>query len=364
MNAYVVDRNALVSNIHVLQEKAGDTPIYGVIKGNGYGLGLLPMAQVLKECGIRRFAVTGLEEVTELRSGGFHEEEILMMRATCIPEELELLLEQNATATVGSLECAKAMDHVAEQAGKSFLCHIKIDTGMGRYGFLPEQLEEIQQVYGLEHLKVTGIYTHFHSAFSSEKDTRQQFAAFSGVLDRLAAAGYELGTRHCCNSSAFLKYPEMYLDGVRLGSALLGRLSFPGDMGLQKIGWCRSQVELIRELPKGHTVGYGAAWKAKRPTKIAVCGVGYFHGFGAEKGNDLFRFRDCLRGGLGYVKAFLKKKAYYVTVNGKPARVLGHIGMVQTIFDVTDLSCQVGDPVRIEINPLLVKGMDVTYESE
>ena len=362
MNLYIVDRKALEHNIRVLQEKAGDTAIYGVIKGNGYGLKLLSMAQILKENGICRFAVTGLDEVCALREGGFAEEEILMMRATCIPEELEVLLERNATATVGSLECAQAMDQVAEKMGKPFPCHVKIDTGMGRYGFLPENLEEIKQVYALEHLNITGVYTHFHSAFSSEKDTRAQFAAFTGVLDKLTAAGYDLGTRHCCNSSAFLKYPEMYLDAVRLGSALLGRLSFPGDMDLQRIGWCESQIELIREIPKGHTVGYGAAWKAKRPTKIAVCGVGYYHGFGAEKGNDLFRFRDCLRGGLGYVKAFLKKKAFYVTVNGKPARVLGHIGMVQTIFDVTDIPCQVGDTVRIEINPLLVKGMDVTYK--
>lgn len=361
MNRYVVDRKALEHNIHAVQEKAGDTAIFGVIKGNGYGLQLIDMAQVLKENGICRFAVTGLDEVRALRDNGFTEEEILMMRATCDPLELEVLLEQNATATVGSWECAVAMDQVAEKMGKPFPCHLKIDTGMGRYGFLPENLEEIKQVYALEYLNITGIYTHFHSAFSSEKDTRAQFASFTGVLDKLGAAGYDLGTRHCCNSSAFLQYPEMYLDAVRLGSALLGRLSFPGDMDLQRIGWCESQVELIREIPKGHTVGYGAAWKAKRPTKIAVCGVGYFHGFGVEKGNDLFRFRDCLRGGLGYVKAFLKKKAFYVTVNGKPARVLGHIGMVQTIFDVTDIPCQVGDPVRIEINPLLVKGMDVMY---
>ena len=198
MNAYVVDRKALEQNIQVLREKAGDTPIYGVIKGNGYGLGLIPMAQVLRDSGIDRFAVTGLEEVCALREGGFAEEEILMLRATCIPEELAVLLEQNATATVGSLECAIAMDQMAEKMDKPFLCHIKIDTGMGRYGFLPEQLEEIQQVYSLTHLQVTGIYTHFHSAFSSEQDTRAQFAAFTGVLDKLGAAGYDLGTRHCC----------------------------------------------------------------------------------------------------------------------------------------------------------------------
>ena len=202
MNAYVVDRKALEQNIQVLREKAGNTPIYGVIKGNGYGLGLIPMARILRDSGIDRFAVTGLEEVCALREAGFAEEEILMMRATCIPEELEVLLEQNATATIGSLECAVALNQAAEKMNKSFLCHLKIDTGMGRYGFLPEQLEEIQQVYSLSHLQITGIYTHFHSAFSSEQDTRAQFVAFTGVLDKLAAAGYDLGTRHCCNSSA------------------------------------------------------------------------------------------------------------------------------------------------------------------
>ena len=361
MNCYVVDKEGLQENIRILREKAGDVPIYGVIKGDGYGLGLAPMAEALAQGGIERFAVTEPQDIRTLRQAGF-QQEILMMRATCAPEELRALLEQDAIGTVGSLDCALAMDKAAAECGKKFRCHVKVDTGMGRYGFLPDDLADIRQVYALEHLEPCGIYTHFHSAFSSEKDTRGQFSAFQGVIQALEGEGYQLGTRHCCNSSAFLKYPEMYLDGVRLGSALLGRLSFPGDMGLTKLGWCRSQVELIRELPQGSSVGYGAAWRAKRPTKIAVCSVGYFNGFGAEKGNDIFRFRDCVRGGLSYVKAFFKKKAFYVTVNGKPARVLGHIGMVQTIFDVTDIPCQVGDPVRIEINPLMVKGLPVVYE--
>lgn len=361
MKAYIVNQSDLLENIRILKEKAGSTPIYGVIKGDGYGLGLIPMAKALREGGVDRFAVTELEEVKSLRENGFESEEILMMRSTCLKEELSLLLELGAVATVGSMECAMAMENLAAEAGKAFPCHVKIDTGMGRYGFHPDETAEIVQVYSLTHLNVTGIYTHFHSAFSSEKHTKAQFAAFTSLCEKLTEMGLELGTRHCCNSSAFLKYPEMYLDAVRLGSALLGRLSFPGDMGLKKLGWCESQVELVREIPKGHSVGYGATWVAKRPTKIAVCGVGYFHGFGLEKGNDIFRFRDCVRGGLSYVKAFLKKKAIYVTVNGKPARVLGHIGMVQTICDVTDIPCQVGDPIRIEINPLLVKGMDVIY---
>lgn len=106
-------------------------------------------------------------------------------------------------------------------------------------------------------------------------------------------------------------------------------------------------MEVLREIPKGHTVGYGAGWRAKRPTRIAVFSVGYFHGFGAPARNDLYRFRDCLVGVLSNVKAFLTHKAIYVTIHGKQARVLGHVGMVQTICDVTDIPCEIGDTVRI-----------------
>ena len=153
----------------------------------------------------------------------------------------------------------------------------------------------------------------------------------------------------------------MHLDAVRLGSAVLGRLSFPGVTELKPIGYCEAQVELLRDLPRGHTVGYGAPFRLKRPTRIAVCGVGYYHGFGMESGEDLFRFRDCVRNALSAVKALLTRRKVYVAVNGKPARVLGHIGMVQTICDVTDIPCQVGDPIRLEIGPLKVKGLEVQF---
>ena len=141
----------------------------------------------------------------------------------------------------------------------------------------------------------------------------------------------------------------------------MGRLSFPGVTELKPIGYCEAQVELLRDLPRGHTVGYGAPFRLKRPTRIAVCGVGYYHGFGMESGEDLFRFRDCVRNALSAVKALLTRRKVYVAVNGKPARVLGHIGMVQTICDVTDIPCQVGDPFRLEIGPLKVKGLEVQF---
>ncbi len=363
MKAYIVEQPLLASNTRFLLEKAGDAAVYGVIKGNGYGLGLIPLARILWENGVTRFAVTEPREVRALREAGFRQAEILMLRETGLEPELRELMAQGAVITVGCPETARAADALAQALGIRCPCHVKIDTGMGRYGFLPQDIDAIAQVYALEHLEVQGIYTHFYSAYDDESATRAQFAAFRQVLEALEARGIAPGLRHCCNSSAFLKYPEMHLDGVRLGSAVLGRLAFPGFSALRPVGWCEAQVEVLRELPVGHTVGYGAGWKAKRPTKIAVFSVGYYHGFGAPARNDLSRFRDCLVGVLSNIKAFFTHRAIYVTVNGQRAKVLGHVGMVQTVCDVTDIPCQVGDPIRIDINPLKFQALDILYRN-
>ena len=134
---------------------------------------------------------------------------------------------------------------------RPFPCHVKIDTGMGRYGFLPGDTAAIAQVYRTEGLQVQGIYTHFYSAYDNEQATRAQFAAYQGVLDFLQKEGIAPGLRHCCNSSAFLKYPEMYCDAVRLGSALLGRIAVPNRLGLKRVGYAEADVEEIRWLPAG-----------------------------------------------------------------------------------------------------------------
>ena len=123
--------------------------------------------------------------------------------------------------------------------------------------------------------------------------------------------------------------------------------------GLKRVGYCETQVEELKWLPKGHTTGYGAGWKAKRPTRVAILPVCWYNGFGCEMGNDLFRFRDCLRRIAASLRVMLFGKAYYVTINGKRCKVLGHIGMLHTAADVSGIQCSLGDMVRVEINPLM-----------
>lgn len=362
MKAYIVDRQDLIHNIQMLKERAGNTPIWGVLKGNGYGIGLLPLAKILSEQGIHQFCVTEIREAQMLREAGYADAQILMLRSTADPAEINQLLDLHVIMTVGSFETAVAVNGVAGARSDMAEVHLKIDTGMGRYGFFPGETEKLVSVYQyMKNIAVCGIYTHFNCAYRNAKLTKHQFAQFMQTVDALRAAGFETGTVHCCNSSAFLRHPEMACDGVRLGSALLGRLAFRANLPLHKIGFMEATVEEIRWLPKGSTCGYGGAWKAREATQVAVVGVGWYNGFGAERQNDTFRFRDSFYGVLHHLKNMLVRRSILVSVNGQKCRVLGHIAMVHTFVDVTGIKCAVGDKVILPVNPLLIKGVKIQY---
>lgn len=362
MNSYVVSRELLERNIKELKKRAGAVPIWAVIKGDGYGIGALPLAELLQEQGITHFCVTELREAELLRNNGFVSESILMLREIRDRDTLHRLLDHKVILTVGSLETAQILNDIAALRADVAQVHLKIDTGMGRYGFLPAQLEQVQALYTqMKNLAVCGIYTHFNCAFNNETLTRQEFDIFMQVVTALHAAGLETGTVHCCNSSAFLKYPEMHLDGVRLGSALLGRMPF--STGLRPVGYVQCQVEALRTLPAGHTTGYGALWRAKKETRVAIVPVGWYHGFQVSCKPDMSRKRDCLRAALSALKGLLKRPAAYVLIKGKKCKVIGAIGMLHCAVDVSHLNCEVGDIAELQLNPLHVKGMPVVYKA-
>lgn len=363
MKQYIVDREAVLGNLAVLRQRAGEAVLWAVLKGDGYGLGLEAMAGLCHEAGVDHFAVTELSEVRRLRALRFSGAQILVLRPVIDQQELTELLQLDALLTIGSQTDAAILNGIAEQLGVQAQVHLKIDTGMGRYGFLPEQTDQLLSIFRcMPHLHVCGIYTHLHSAFCSKKATLAQARTFTALLEKLKAESCAYGMAHMLNSCGLLKYPQYALDGVRVGSAILGRVSLRGSFGLTRIGSCQATIESLRWLPRGHTCGYGAGWTARRPTCVAVFSVGWYHGFGCEMGNDLFRVRDSLRTILQSLRRILRKKHLYVTVNGKPCRVLGHIGMLHTCVDVTDLPCALGDTAVFELNPLMRKGIEVVFQ--
>ncbi len=357
MSAYVVSREDLAHNVRILKEQAGKTPIWAVVKADGYGLGAGRFAKELYALGIEKFCVTEPWEAEAIRGQGITEGKILMLRQISDPEQIRAMWKAGVILTVGSLEAAERINAAVDGAVD---VHIKIDTGMGRYGFRPDEMTEMLSLFrNGKNLGIKGVYTHFNCAFCNDVLTKTQFAEFKGVIAALQKEGCDTGMIHCCNSGAFLKFPEMHLDGVRLGSALLGRMSFPTK--LRPLGKVETAIEEVRHLPKGHSTGYGALWKSRRESDIAIIPVGWCNGLQVSCKEDRSRAVDCIRGGLKELKNLIKRPRNYVTVSGKACPVVGAIGSLHCAVDVTGVDCKMGQSVEMQISPMHIKGMEVVF---
>lgn len=349
MSRYVIDRTKLIENIRWIQEKAG-VPVIGVVKGNGYGFGIKEMARTLKGCSVKTFAVTEVTDIDELRSVLSDEDDILVMRSTCIEEEAKLIASSGSIATIGSAKAAEVMNSVSASLGVKTRCHLKIDTGMGRYGFMPSQVEEAIECYKLPNLEFTGAYTHFSSAFHNAELTKTQLTMFKDTVKQIRNAGFETGMLHAANSPALLNVPGVSLDAVRIGSAFTGRVITKEKTPLHRLGSLEAEVIDIKTVPAGYAVGYNGLYKTKRETKIAIVPIGHYDGFGLTKEKEIHDFHSV----LSSLKQFAKKQQMYMRIGGRMFHVIGEIGLSHTALDVTGSDVKVGDNASCDISPLMV----------
>lgn len=322
----VIDTGALTRNLEKLRHYTS-ARIIAVVKGGGYGLGLAPYAQWLTAQGVDMLAVSSAAEAAALRDAGITAD-VLMLSSTALPEEVSALLARNVILTVGSFDAAHTVSAVAAQQGVTARVHIKLDTGMGRCGFLPGDVREAAALLRfLPALRMEGVFTHFADA-ANRRRTARQYRRFTAGVRILRTAGIDPGLRHVCASTAFLRYPEMHLDAVRLGSALLGRLSVPDTLGLEKVGWLE--------------------------TRLALLPVGYTSGIGVTEEPNALRLRDRLRRVLHAGRSLLHTDGLTVQINGRSCPVRGVVAAAQLEADVTELPCAVGDTVRVEVRPKFV----------
>lgn len=343
----VFDRAAIKRNINAVKKRAGKAIIYAVLTADGYGAGLIPLANLLRDDGISHFAVHDVADARALRTAGFVEEEILMLRSTADPEELEALLDLNVVCTIGSYETGMALNALAEARSTVAVAHILIDTGMGMGGFLPSEPEKLISIYSyLSNIAISGTYTQLYAAGG---DVNAQMELFQNTLDSLHRAGLEPGMTHAADSVALMRSHGVQLDAVRVGSAFLGLCPHRKGDGLQPVCHGEATVDTVRWLPKGHTVGNFKQIRLKRPTRVAVIPCGVHHGLGAVSTHSeslLDRLLFCRRNTFRSVR-----------YQESRLRVLGGAGETATAVDATDTKCTAGDVVRFEINPLYARGM-------
>ena len=327
MRKLIVEKSALKNNLSVIKERAAGAVIYANLSGDGGGLGTVLLAQLLRDEGIGRFAVTEASQAEDLRKAGLVEEEILMLRSTTDREELERLVDLNVVCTISSVDTGMALNAVAENRSTVAEAHLQVDTGMGFGGFLVSEPEKLLLAYrSLPNVALSGIYTQLHAVKPNDPETRQQLQQFRQVLDTIHTAGFETGIVHAAGSFSLLHDEGARLDGVRAGSAILGRCRRTRDDGLKTVGYGQAPLAEVRWLPKGHTVGVDKPVRLKRPTRVAILPVGYQNGFG------VFRPREA-----GLWEAILqwrRDRRRTVRVGDQRARVIGAVGAADAGRDV------------------------------
>ncbi len=355
---YIIERRKISHNIARLRQRVGDGRIYAVLKAYGYGLGYETLATLCAREGIRCFAVSDLAGAEAVCGAGIGWDELLLMRSA-FSWEIPRLAELGVTFTVASVEDARALVPYGAKA------HIKVDTGMGRRGFSYTDPRKILGLYEqFSELRFMGIYTHFSEGVNAKK-TRIEFERFRMVLRSLEEAGIEPGTRHCCGSSSAFRYDEMLLDGIRVGSALLGRTPGAERAGLQRTGICRVPIEALRQLPKGTKVSYGGIFTTRRETVAAICPLGTHQGLGLHPRAGCQDLMDLvLISARTFLHALKGDEVLCGRVHGRSCKVLGRLCSEAVMLDVTGVPCRVGDPVEFEINPVFLHNLPVVVTDE
>lgn len=306
-----------------------DTKVCGVVKANAYGHGAVEIAKLLQREKVDYLAVARLEEGIELRQNYIN---LPILCLGYIPEDsIEYAIINDLTITVYSLEMAKKISEVAENINKEAKIHIKVDTGMTRLGFQPNEnsLNEIFAISQLKNIEIEGIYTHFAKADEEDKSyTYLQAQKYIYMVDKLEEANINIPIKHVSNSAATMECLDLRFNMVRCGIILYGH--YPSDevnkgiIELKPAMKLKSRVSYIKDVDPDVGISYGWKYKTTNTEKIATIPIGYADGFTRMQKN---------------AKIYIKNK---------PFNVVGRICMDQCMVKIDkDIDIKIGDEVII-----------------
>ena len=309
-----IDLAAIRHNVRTLGRRAPDSRLMAVVKADAYGHGAVPVARAALEAGAEALAVVTAEEGAELREAGV--EAPILVFTDLLPDALAIAERYRLTVTAHSPGSAKL---IAARPG--LRAHLKVNTGMNRWGVGPEGVGEARRILGES---LAGVYTHFASADDTDAGaTRRQIETFEAVLSAHDFGGAHV---HAANSAATLWHPSAHHDYVRPGVALYGMHpkgdeGDPSEEGLRPALSLKSYVADVRLVAPGEGVSYGLTWRAEGPTRVATVPVGYAEGY-----------RRALSGGA------------YALIGGARSPLLGRVTMDACVFGV-GTGVRVGDEV-------------------
>ena len=310
-----VDLGRLVSNFRLIREDAPvGLELGSVVKDNGYGHGALAVANIALGQGAGRLLVSNLDEAAELRDAGIDVPILLMGER--MESELPACLELKLTLAIGEPSVAEAANRLAVSLGRALPVHVKIDTGMGRYGVRwSEALGLVEAVSTMPGLRLEGLFSHFPMSDELDKSfALEQVGRFRGLLGELERVGVSVPCRHLCNSGGFLDLPDAHFDMVRIGLLPLG--VYPSKVcrripGIEPVSAVKTRLAVVKTIHKGDNVGYGLRYQAPGERRVGVLPIGYGDGFPRVRNQG------------------------HVLLQGKRAPVIGANSMDSTMVDLT-----------------------------
>jgi len=317
-----VSEAAIEANARAIRRSlAPGSGLMAVVKADGYGHGALPVARAAAAGGASCFGVATLQEGVELRQAGL-QEPVLVLGNLTQPEELRACLHWQLMPTLSGMREALLCQNLAAGGGRPLAVHLKLDTGMARLGApWQEGRRLVEAIAGLEAVQLAGVYSHLADADAPgaglDPLTREQQQRFEQVLVAIGQAGLASGCRHLANSAATLRSPQLHYDLVRVGLALYGHrpaAHLGSALELQPAMQVRARVSLMREVPAGVGVSYGHRFITRRPSRLAVVGIGYADGVPRLLSNQL-----------------------QVLFQGRRVPQVGAITMDQLVLDATDV---------------------------
>lgn len=313
-----IDRSALRHNAGVVRERIGGAEMLAVVKANGYGHGMVGVAQALADQA-QLFGVANLEEALALREAGLSHPVVILGPA--LADERRAIVERQFIPTISAVEEAEAFDGIGPVQ-----INFKIDTGMGRMGVPEAQgLVTFKKVAALPNVRVHSVSTHMPVSNEDTEFTRDQLARFRKILAQFRAEVPGDYKAHILQSAGTLAFNENAYEIVRAGIMLYGISPLPEFQQLLKpaLTW-KTRIALIRDMPAGHGISYGRTFITPRPMRVATLSAGYADGYPRHLSN-----RDAP-----------------MLVQGKRSPLLGRVTMDLMVIDVSHLpEAKVGDEV-------------------
>lgn len=318
-----VDLEALRENFLQLRAFAGPAELLPIVKADAYGHGVIPCARTLEAAGARFFGVVLTEEGIELRRAGIDAR--ILVLGGAYGDRWDLLVAEDLTPLVFQKEQIHGLASAARAQGRPARAHLKVDTGMGRLGIPPSEVDAFLDAARAEGLEFEGVATHFANADLADSAlTERQIRQMEAVVARFAARGLRPRWVHMANSAATVSRPEAHGTLVRPGIMLYG--AYPSEryrdrIRLQPVLRWLTRISHVKKVPTGTPISYGSRWVAKRPSVIATLPLGYADGYPRSLTN------------VGQV-----------LVRGQRVPIAGTVCMDQCMIDVTEIAdVQVGE---------------------